>query len=195
MSLLADLTTSLKQYVDGWSISKPYEYRPLPSPRFIRVLWLYPAEKSSAAISCDLQDVSLDEETHYDALSYAWDGQELSSPIECAGRLLLTTPNCASALRQLRDDTRDRVVWVDSLCINQASIADRNQQVALMGEIYKKANMVIAWLGESDSASTKAYERLKELADKMQEQDPPKRNDRNFDWGQVEALQKRKRRP
>ncbi|KAF1828452.1 hypothetical protein BDW02DRAFT_512252, partial [Decorospora gaudefroyi] len=35
------------------------------------------------------------------------------------------------------------------LCIDETSIPDRNQQVALMGEIYNKCQRVLIWLGQS----------------------------------------------
>ncbi|CAH0047534.1 unnamed protein product [Clonostachys solani] len=41
-------------------------------------------------------------------------------------------------------------IWVDAVCINQADLAERNQQVAQMASIYKNAQQVISWLGESD---------------------------------------------
>ena len=37
--------------------------------------------------------------------------------------------------------------WVDSLCINQEDVPERNQQVALMADIYGKAGTVAIWLG------------------------------------------------
>ena len=34
-------------------------------------------------------------------------------------------------------------LWVDAMCIDQANVAERNMQVALMGQIYAKADAVL----------------------------------------------------
>jgi hypothetical protein len=44
--------------------------------------------------------------------------------------------------------TTIRCIWIDALCINQVDIPERNAQVLLMGDIYNKAQRVVAWLGE-----------------------------------------------
>lgn len=41
-------------------------------------------------------------------------------------------------------------LWVDSICINQADIPERNAQVAKMATIYTSAVSVVAWLGPAD---------------------------------------------
>lgn len=56
--------------------------------------------------------------------------------------------NLASALRRLRKPDECRKIWIDLLCINQENLTERNQQVALMGEIYAQAEAVRVWLGE-----------------------------------------------
>ena len=38
-------------------------------------------------------------------------------------------------------------VWVDAICINQNDIVERNQQVQIMGDIYRAASRVRVWLG------------------------------------------------
>ncbi|EMT64801.1 Heterokaryon incompatibility protein 6, OR allele [Fusarium odoratissimum] len=51
------------------------------------------------------------------------------------------------ALWHLRRPDEDRMLWVDALCIDQNNIKERGHQVNRMGEIYKKADRVIIWLG------------------------------------------------
>ena len=53
--------------------------------------------------------------------------------------------------------------WVDALCINQADVSERNMQVRIMGSIYKKAKMVLAWLGPEQDKSTEVIEIIKQL--------------------------------
>ena len=54
-------------------------------------------------------------------------------------------------------------LWIDSICINQTDIPEKNIQVAMMGEIYNKADQVVIWLGEWTPAMYDAVEFLKDL--------------------------------
>ncbi|KAF2098866.1 hypothetical protein NA57DRAFT_56504 [Rhizodiscina lignyota] len=40
--------------------------------------------------------------------------------------------------------------WIDAICIDQSNIAERNQQIKLMGNIYSDAVSVMVWLGEEE---------------------------------------------
>lgn len=45
-------------------------------------------------------------------------------------------------------------IWIDSICINQENPVEVNQQIPLMGDIYRKAGYVNIWLGEHDVETT-----------------------------------------
>ncbi|CAJ0542827.1 Ff.00g002730.m01.CDS01 [Fusarium sp. VM40] len=145
-----------------------YQHQPL-SPRCIRVLRLHPAPRFESQLRCSLVPVSLDDKPQYWALSYTWGTDPPSIPIFCvdgpAIALLRITPNCVSALKHLRDEREERTLWVDGICIDQTSLAERSSQVALMGEIYKDAARVVVWLGESDEKSDQAIKLLKQIGD------------------------------
>jgi hypothetical protein len=73
----------------------------------------------------------------------------------CNGESLLITANLYEALLKLRGfrmsmDASILLLWVDAICINQDDQAERGDQVAIMGEIYAKASVVISWLGHED---------------------------------------------
>ena len=38
-------------------------------------------------------------------------------------------------------------MFIDALCIDQSDIAERNHQVRQMGDVYRAAKAVVAWLG------------------------------------------------
>lgn len=40
-------------------------------------------------------------------------------------------------------------LWIDAICIDQSQVEERNHQVAMMGEIYSRAQEVLVWLGRS----------------------------------------------
>jgi hypothetical protein len=86
----------------------------------------------------------------YEALSYVWGSPRGNVPIECEGKTLLITPNCEAALRRIRRRTRTRALWIDAICIDQASTDEKNAQVQLMSEVYSKARRVIVWLGDDE---------------------------------------------
>lgn len=48
----------------------------------------------------------------------------------------------------------------DVVCINQTDLDERSQQVNLMGDVYRSASHVLAWLGESDEDASMAIDFL-----------------------------------
>jgi Heterokaryon incompatibility protein (HET) len=140
----------------------------LPQGRYIRLIKVHASAEPASDLVCDLDDADLDSKPEYEALSYAWEGQSPSVPILCntgsyQGSLLIT-PNCAAALRQLRHESEQYTIWIDSICIDQTSIDERSIQVALMGDIYKAAKRVVVWLGERDEHVLSAIELLRQIS-------------------------------
>ena len=50
--------------------------------------------------------------------------------------------------------------WVDAICINQADIAERSNEVARIGDIFSKARQVTVWLGPKSEDGDLAMTRL-----------------------------------
>ncbi|KAJ4862542.1 heterokaryon incompatibility protein (HET) domain-containing protein [Trichoderma breve] len=140
-----------------------YTHIPLTLTRSIRLIHLEAAAHLTDDLRCTLAEVALDSNPVYKALSYSWDAQTPSHPIECDGATLLITQNCMAALRRLRS-MDDLTLWIDGICIDQTSIAERSAQVALMRDIYKQAAEVIVWLGEEDEPSKRAIGCLEDIA-------------------------------
>ncbi|KAH8688938.1 heterokaryon incompatibility protein-domain-containing protein, partial [Phaeosphaeriaceae sp. PMI808] len=122
----------------------------------IRVMRLHPAEDFDSELICNILGVQFESDgfPDYEAISYAWEGQRPNEDqyIICEDdntkpRKLLITRNSAIALRHLRKKDDVRILWMDSICIDQSSIQDRNHQVQLMGDIYTRAQRVLIWLG------------------------------------------------
>ena len=138
---------------DRHALPQSEMYQPLTSERHTRVLHLQPAASLGEPVECTLQEICLDEPDDvsppYRALSYAWGSKEGNVPITCNGQRLLITPNCHDALCSLRQKTAVEVLWVDSICIRQDSILEKNHQVAVMGDVFKHASEVVIWLGQS----------------------------------------------
>jgi hypothetical protein len=66
------------------------------------------------------------------------------------------TQNLLAALHHLRRRDSDRVLWIDALCIDQANVEEKEQQVVRMDRIYQTARNVCVWLGPGTDDSDKA---------------------------------------
>ncbi|KAF5578246.1 heterokaryon incompatibility protein [Fusarium pseudocircinatum] len=145
-----------------------YESFDLERPGF-RLIRLARGFKSQ--LQCHLFQAYLDEEDliPYEALSYVWGSQDTPNEVEVNGKTLAITASLHDALWHLRQIDEDRILWVDALCIDQSNIKERGHQVNHMGEIYRKADNVVFWLGylNGDAAW------LKPAIDRFKKQLPP----------------------
>jgi len=73
--------------------------------------------------------------------------------IEIEGTNMEITPNLYHALQALRMKENSRVLWVDSLCINQSDNKDKEIQIGMMLDIYRSAQHVVVYLGEPNAGS------------------------------------------
>lgn len=99
----------------------------------------------------------------YEALSYVWGDLFDPQSITLNGHPFYVTSALNTALLHLRSRTEERRFWVDALCINQADVEERNEQVRMMGRIYAGARRVLVWLGapEEDGRDEEAFEALR----------------------------------
>jgi hypothetical protein len=116
-------------------------------------------------------------QTKYEALSYVWGDASVTSPILLNGYPFEVTLNLKAALNHLRLESSLRVLWVDAISINQRDVEERNQQVQAMTMIYKTAQRVIVWLGESRDGSDRAFDHLYRKASEMRP--PPTQTQRD----------------
>lgn len=132
----------------------------------IRLLHLSPASNRRKKIVCQFSVISLnaqDRRPHYEALSYAWGDPILDRSIDLNGTHYAITSNLHLALRALRHTDKERILWVDAVCIDQHNIKERSHQVSRMNDIYSRASNVIVWLGEPRTDATFAFDFLTEF--------------------------------
>lgn len=102
-------------------------------------------------LECTIEYHLLAEAPPYAALSYRWGDPEDRLPLIIDGKACGIGANAVKALPQLQppQDKDDGVhhFWVDQICINQEDTAEKSRQVSLMGQIYSRADRVVAWLG------------------------------------------------
>ncbi|RWA11912.1 hypothetical protein EKO27_g3216 [Xylaria grammica] len=133
-------------------MSLPFSYSLIYKKDHLRVLSLEPARDRDADLIGSLRVTTLRDEYEelvepYTAISYVWGDRTPVDKILLNGHELGITENLGAALRDIRDATRVRRIWTDAICIDQRNIEERNQQVAMMGQIYFHANSTIIHLG------------------------------------------------
>ena len=100
-------------------------------------------------IECKLSIVSLNNKPDYEALSYVWGTTEDPVTIKMDETSLPVTQNAAEALNYLRLPDQPRTICIDSVCIDQQDLTERCEQITIMGDIYRSAKTVVAFLGAS----------------------------------------------
>jgi hypothetical protein len=158
----------------------------------IRLLTVASGDDSSE-ISCTVTVVSLTATPppQYEALSYCWGDMKdtrtitLRHPEHQGGQVqqqFTVTANLASALRRIRHRDRDRILWIDAICINQNDVLERGHQVSFMRSVYKSAERTLIWLGENDSTVHMAMELIVAIVRKMMHLDQPDRPELNAEF-------------
>ena len=134
----------------------------------IRIVEIDPVttDSRSEQVSGRLIHHPRDSRPAYQALSYAWgrpDGEK--AHILLNGIKHTVTKTLEAALRCLRhkDGENKLLIWVDTLCINQADLDEKAREVRRMQSIYQRAEQVSVWLGEHSENSPLAWVLLKEL--------------------------------
>jgi hypothetical protein len=107
----------------------------------------------------------LPEIVEYEALSWRWGDEErgqFAIMIKKDGVLykMRVSETLGLALKYLRSG-RDRILWLDAICINQKDFLERSAQVAMMSLVYSSAKQVCVWLGEDNEESTRAIQFIK----------------------------------
>jgi hypothetical protein len=142
-----------------------FEYEPIDlEGHSFRLVQLSKGE--DGPIQCELFDAWLHDAKNaieYEALSYTWGGTDKPYEIEMNGGKMPITENLSLALRHLRYQHQDRIVWIDAICIDQDNDKERGHQVRQMASIYKTAERVIVWLGQATSATDLILRYMQEL--------------------------------
>ncbi|KAE9376366.1 HET-domain-containing protein [Stipitochalara longipes BDJ] len=134
-----------------------------PALRLVRLLRGIPLD----SIRCEIFDAWLTESEGgiipYQALSYTWGSTENAAEIIIKDCKMSVTENLHSALLHLRLEDIDRILWIDAICINQENLQERAHQVQQMGDIYRKAEEVLIWLGQATKETDIAMDSMSQL--------------------------------
>jgi hypothetical protein len=83
----------------------------------------------------------------YVAIPYEWGTASEPRFIRVDGTPFHVQPNLWAALQAVRKTGSVLTVYVDGICINPSDIAECNQQIAMMAQLYRNAECVLIRLG------------------------------------------------
>lgn len=141
----------MERFQSGYSV-----YKDLPLYAGYREIRLLSIAQSpwSGQITCNLVKTSLNFRPAYRTLSYTWGDATHKQTILLNGYSFQVTRNLAQALRRIRDiGGHQWYWWIDAVCIDQSNVGERNQQVAIMRDIYSLCTEVLVYLGELPSGN------------------------------------------
>ncbi|SCO76815.1 related to heterokaryon incompatibility protein het-6 [Fusarium oxysporum] len=151
-------------WMRAYSGRQNLEYEPLEEAEF-RLVLVSPSRRKNLleymlSPTSSLSDPQLQlvtfkmvESPPYEAISYTWGDALKSEEIILNGKSMAVTEAVHDILLRRADFWKPRYIWIDSICINQENIEERNAQVPKMTEIYENASRVIVWLGYANDAS------------------------------------------
>jgi hypothetical protein len=139
-------------------------------PAHIRILNLK-AGSGDAPLIGIFETVDVDNAGSYEPISYVWaqkpseygDANAITVYQDGSKWVIRLTVNLHYALKRVRNPNTIRRIWVDQICIDQAS-EEKSSQVRLMNKIYQKADHVLAWLGvDKENLAKAAFELVHRL--------------------------------
>jgi hypothetical protein len=130
--------------------------------RNIRLLQIHPGH-GDAILECSLQERPLNCGIPYQALSYVWGDPSITRTILCDGHHLKITENLHSALWLFCDEQNPNFIWADAICISQADVEEKTEQLQVIKDVYAKADLVIVWLGPTRELYSAAISLLRHI--------------------------------
>jgi Heterokaryon incompatibility protein (HET) len=135
-----------------------YQYAKLSYANSIRLLEFVSSRTlTDRSVTIDLIEVELSTHPEYESLSYTWGNTSDTVSIGIQDKTLDITTNLFAFLNRLCRETlaskERKYFWADQICINQSDTKERNQQVAVMGDIYRSCQRTLIWLCEEDGDS------------------------------------------
>ncbi|KAH6873337.1 heterokaryon incompatibility protein-domain-containing protein [Alternaria rosae] len=131
----------------------------------IRLLKILPTDDETTPITCTIRVVALEGSPKYTALSYEWGPPQPTKKILLNGEPFIIRENLWNFLNQARRYRKSWEFWIDAICIDQISDAERTHQVSMMGKIYSIAELAVAWLGTAILDTPEWLSLLEEIPD------------------------------
>jgi hypothetical protein len=120
--------TSLRHSPEACDLEPdPYIYKSLEEhiPKF-RLFQLQPPGANPLIICGCLLEFSLDNHPLYESLSYIWGESKKDETILLDDKSLKVTQSLRTALSYLRLTNKERILWIDQICIDQENLDERS---------------------------------------------------------------------
>ncbi|ETS84293.1 hypothetical protein PFICI_02318 [Pestalotiopsis fici W106-1] len=141
-------------------------YTPLKDPdNYFRLLKLDEAsDQDEEKLSGVLIQLPRGDAPYYHPISYTWGIEKPAAEILLRhseeaeqSHPFLMRPNLKVLLQHARRSFKNRVIWVDAICINQDDTVEKGHQVRTMDKVYRGQNTFV-WLGEPSHNSDLALD-------------------------------------
>ena len=128
-----------------------YEYKRLDTNqiRLLKLSRCFPGSR----IHASLVNVSIMDLPAYEGISYVWGDATATHSIIIENFEFPVSEKVYEILHEKSSTLTTRLLWIDWICINQADLGERGQQVGLMRQIYGKASRVTVCLGSPPDAN------------------------------------------
>ncbi|PLN78371.1 heterokaryon incompatibility protein-domain-containing protein [Aspergillus taichungensis] len=166
----SEVELGFQQIHHALDLQTAFEYRPLKEGQ-IRLLKIvlpgvYPW--------CSLEDHYIDNAPPYAAMSYAWDRPIMTRAMFCQNynenmASFSISEHILEALNNLHGYVpHENKIWIDGICINQKDPVEKAAQVALIPQIFSRAQEVFCWLGKQADQSDLVISNLPRLAEEVE---------------------------
>jgi hypothetical protein len=108
-------------------------------------------QSSPKELSYTLHVVKHDAAPQYAAISYMWGLPPDDKLIYINNLKAYVRQNCLDALQKVHQHDEYEFIWLDFICIDQTNLEEKSRQVHKMGNIFRKADAVLACIGLGDS--------------------------------------------
>jgi hypothetical protein len=142
----------------------------------IRLIRINQGQPNAPVVECEIALFDRAQCPKYDALSYVWGPDAATNEIRLNGRAFYVRDNLHAFLKQAQAggmaSARSGLplytpgyLWIDQICIDQNTIAEKSQQVQRMSKTFNGAQQVITWLGKASEDSNDAMEFIPKVVD------------------------------
>lgn len=135
----------LRYFHSCFLFAQKYQYTAVRSERHIRLLAVH--KDSEGHLIGKLAPKPLDDVPNFIAISYTWGHKSQTHSLTIDGRKLRISKTAHEILNYYASSKKRRLLWIDTVCVDQKDSNDKSQQVRMMREIYNKAARVVIWLG------------------------------------------------
>jgi hypothetical protein len=104
-------------------------------------------------LKMELITYDFDKAPPYEAISYVWgDSKHRENSVILNDQRYCVTINVFNILRRRSSLFKSKLIWIDTICIDQSNDAEKSEQVRMMKEIYHQSDRVYICLGENPDA-------------------------------------------